>query len=553
MERRVGGKMTYYLRVVLVLLVLLGAGAHGFSTYRCDEPDTPAIKATCLMRGVNLSGHAAIAEATFPDDVRHVALAMVDGSIPKFTRALALKLPKVQDLTVDGMRVEQFYIGPGLEQLFARNNSIRAVEFAAEPHRLRTLRLDHNQLTSVPSFGVWFNELKYLSLDGNRLERVALDAFAGLERLQSLSLARNELITVDPSAALGYGYVVSATPTNQQVLLARLKHLSLAANRLLTLNVTGWEMPSLVSLDLSNNDLYLLLDGTKQFTRFGALEELAYTGNDWNCGWLSEAQEALQATHVKTIDREPTGRCEREQMKSLRGVCCYDQLHERDSSSDPLEQRWELLSELRRRYELVQFAYELVQDADLNRITERAHELRGRLAGPVADDQSTIKGELVRLHGALANETAHLERLEESVERAALDLSQTIDELLERALRPKPTLDAVRQQTFGASLEGMERQIELLKRRIQTFVYEMDERERRLRSLDQLIEKREQQLTAVQKQMRALDERIEKIKPNVDEAYYLIDESFAGYPADDAYSRMKALPSGRFRFQRHRG
>uniref|UniRef100_A0A182QQT9 Leucine rich immune protein (Short) n=1 Tax=Anopheles farauti TaxID=69004 RepID=A0A182QQT9_9DIPT len=525
---------------LLVLVAIVVPAAFGLTSYRCDEPDTPAIKSTCLLKGVHLTSGEAVANASFPNDERYVALTMVDGWIPEFSRLLALKLPTVQELTVRGMGIERFYVGPTLEQLMASNNTIRAVEFAHEPHRLRTLRLEHNQLTGVPQFGRWFNELRYLSLDDNRLERVSLDAFAGLEQLQSLSLARNALIAVD----------------QQPVLLPHLKHLSLAANHLLTVNTTGWEMPSLVSLDLSGNDLYLLLDGTKQFARFGALQELAYTGNDWNCEWLSETQQTLRQRSIKTIDHERAGRCDREQMMTLHGVCCYEHVHnepEEDTTLDALvRKRWEQLNALRGRYELVQFAYELVRDADLTRIADRSHELRTRLAGPVADGEATIGNELGRLRLALANATAHLERMEERIERTVLDLNQTIAELVERAARPKPTLDAVHQQTFRATVEHLERLVDRLKERLQAYVYAMDKRERGLRQLGELIGQREEQLRAAKKELRAIEDDIGEKEARVYQAYGVIEDSLMPYPDPEPYGRLRAppQPSG---YQRQRG
>ncbi|XP_035914128.1 uncharacterized protein LOC118512982 [Anopheles stephensi] len=525
-------------RVLALIAVCALYTQSATATYRCD-PNAPLIAATCTVANVTLLTPAEIANASFPDDVRYVALAIVDGFIPTFTRDLARKFPKVQDLTVDALGIQRLYVGSNWEQLSARNNSIREVEFAAVQHRLRSLRLDDNRLSKVPSFGRWFNELKLLSLDGNRLEQIALDAFAELEYLQSLSLARNGLIIVEPTVRVPNRAV-------RGVQLLKLKHLSLASNRLITVNISDWEMPSLVSLDLSSNDLYMLLDEPSQLRQLGALLNVSYAGNDWNCGWLSEAQLVLRERGIVTLTQDTAGRCEARQMKSLNGVCCYDRAFEQDLKQDPFESKWEQLNELRRRYELVQFAYDQVEDNDLNLITRQAHALRGQLVGPVAHEQDAITSELLRLRHALADESARLERLQHGIERTVHDLGQSIDELHERAVRPKPTLDAVHQQTVSDSIRRIQTHIELLRRRVQRYVYETSDRERRLRRQSEQIKQLEDKLRELKQLEQSLSEQVNYLEPRVHNAHRMVEDMLQSN-SDEEFDRIRTYDRRHYR------
>uniref|UniRef100_A0A182SQ41 Uncharacterized protein n=1 Tax=Anopheles maculatus TaxID=74869 RepID=A0A182SQ41_9DIPT len=367
----------------------------------------------------------------------------------------------------------------------------------------------------------------------------ALDAFAELEYLQSLSLARNGLIIVEPSVR------VPNRPV-QGVQLLKLKHLSLASNRMITVNISGWDMPSLVSLDLSSNDLYMLLDEPSQFRRFGALLNVSYADNDWHCGWLSEAQLVMRERSIVTLSQDSAGRCEREHMKSLNGVCCYDRAFEQELKQDPFEHKWEKLNELRRRYELVQFAYDQVEDNDLNLITKHAHELRGKMTGPVAHQQDVIKSELLRLRHALADESAHLERLENSIERTVHDLGQSIDELHERATRPKPTLDAVHQQTVGDSIKRIRGHIELLRRRVQNYVFETSDRERRLRRYSEQIMQLEDRLRELKHLQQSLSEQVDHVESRVHNAYRIVKESLPPDSEED-FDRIRLYDRGYYR------
>uniref|UniRef100_A0A182MV20 Leucine-rich immune protein (Short) n=1 Tax=Anopheles culicifacies TaxID=139723 RepID=A0A182MV20_9DIPT len=528
---------------VLVLIMLVSTftavSPQSLTSYRCDS-NKQSIVATCLVRNVSLVSAEEIANASFPNDMEHLALTMVDGFVPEFTRALALKFPKVQDLTVDAMGIRKLYVWTKAEHLSARNNSIREVEFATEYHRLRSLRLDDNQLSKVPSFGRWFNELKLLSLDGNRLEQISLDSFAELEHLQSLSLARNGLITVEATAR------VPNRPPVQNVQLLKLKHLSLRSNHLLTVNISRWEMPSLVSLDVSNNDLYMLLDEPHQLRQFGALLNISYAGNDWNCGWLSDAQLVLRGQGITTPSQDLAERCERERMKVLQGICCYDHGFDQELARDPFESRWEQLNELRRRYELVQFAYDQVQDNDLNLITERAHQLRSKQIGPLEQDQDVIKSKLVRLRHALADENTHLERLQDRIERTVLDLEQTIDELDERANRPKPTLDTVHQQTISADIERIRERIVSLRHRIQDYLYKTSARERRIHRYNEQIEDLVDQLRKVGEMQQTYAERANALASRIYEVSQILEESLT--PAsDEEFNRIRAHRNGDYR------
>uniref|UniRef100_A0A8W7NYP8 Membrane glycoprotein lig-1 n=1 Tax=Anopheles atroparvus TaxID=41427 RepID=A0A8W7NYP8_ANOAO len=506
-------------RTVLLLLPLLG----GAVCYSCEDPNLREVEGTCVLRGVTLLSAEEIANVTLPSDVTSGSLKLVHGNVTNFSFALARKLANVKDLTVDGMGIRELLVWPTWEHLSAQNNSIATIAAAgadlfggladAEQCQLRTLHLQHNALTSVPSFGRRFRQLKVLALDDNLLEIVSLERFVHLEQLQTLSLARNRVIQVTAGE--------SRNPVGVQLL--KLKHLSLAGNRLMELQVSGWEMESLQSLDLSGNGMYQM--DVPNLGQFPALKELRYAGNDWNCEWLSAAQRYLQEKAIPVTDRELDGRCEQENLTSLQGMCCYEPAA-KDFSQDLFGERWEQLNGLQRRYDLLKFDHDKIEAADINAITERAHGLRGNLTGAVVTGQDALESGLFRLRASVTDEMARMERLEASIDRAFIDVQQSIEELYQRATRPAPTLDAILQESLADSIGQIEKNIKHLRRRILENVSEFNLYENKIRKQEDRIVSFEKSLAQQRKQDEDLKEQVEFIESSVNAVVKFLDSKY---------------------------
>lgn len=505
-------------RISLLLLGLLAGSAVGVN-YTCEEPDIREVKGTCVIEGVTLLSPGDISNASFPEDIASGPLKLIEGNVTNFSLALARKLSAVTDVTVDGMGIRELVVWPTWKHLSAQNNSITTVSFAGvdlfggltdvDHCHLLTLHLQNNALRSVPSFGRRLKQLKVLLLDDNLLESVSMNSFAHLGELQTLSIARNRLIQVTTGA--------ESLP---RVQLVKLKHLSLASNRLLELHVTGWEMESLETLDLSGNDLYEM--DVPNLGRFRALKEVRYAGNDWNCEWLSAMQLQLLENGISVTDAEQTGRCEREKLMTIRGVCCYEPAA-KDFSLDLFGDRWEQLYELQRRYDLVKFSYDKAEAADMNAIVERTHSFRGNLSEP-ASGQEALEAGVRRLRSALEVETARMEDLTARIDRSMTEVRQLIEDIYQRATQPKPTLNAVVQESLTDSIARIEKNIVPLHNSIREYVSEIIAYDRKIMKLDEQIASIDKSLLEQASEYRQLSERVKHIERDVTVAKNLVDE-----------------------------
>lgn len=505
-------------RILLPLLGLLVGSAVGVS-YNCEQPDVKEVKGTCVLEGVTLLSPGDISNASFPDDIANGPVKLIKGNVTNFSPSLARKLSAVTDVTVDGMGIRELVVWPTWKHLSAQNNSITTVTFAGadllggltdvDHCQLLTLHLQNNALKRVPSFGRRLKHLKVLLLDDNLLESVSMNSFANLGQLQTLSIARNRLIQVTTGAE-----------SLSSVQLVKLMHLSLASNRLLELHVTGWQMESLETLDLSGNDLYQM--DVPNLGHFRALKEVRYAGNDWNCEWLSAMQLHLVENKISVTDAEASGRCEREKLMTLRGMCCYEPAS-KDFSLDLFGDRWEQLYELQRRYDLVKFGYDKAEAADMNSIVERTHSFRANLSEP-ASGQEAIEAGLRRLRSALDIETARMEDLTTRIDRSVTEVRQLIEDIYQRATQPKPTFNAVVQESLTDSIARIERNIVPLHNSIREYVSEIIAYDRKILQLDKQIASIDKSLLEQASDYRQLSERVKHIERDVAVAYNLVEE-----------------------------
>jgi leucine-rich repeat protein SHOC2 len=141
--------------------------------------------------------------------------------------------------------------------------------------KLRTLDLSRNKLQSISRLGVLGECMKSLNLDQNNLHAGSVDDIKLLQKLQNLSLARNQIGSFSPNLT---NVPMSIEPL--PVLPASLKQLNLSANGLLqvprsvyavTINLTKLE-----KLDLSQNQLCAI---PIEFKNLKNLQELNLDNN----------------------------------------------------------------------------------------------------------------------------------------------------------------------------------------------------------------------------------------------------------------------------------
>uniref|UniRef100_A0A2M4BKD1 Putative membrane glycoprotein lig-1 n=1 Tax=Anopheles marajoara TaxID=58244 RepID=A0A2M4BKD1_9DIPT len=502
-------------RDVHMWLLILIVGSASALHYEClpskvlEGKETPS----CLLNGVTLPTVEDLQNVTFSSN--HAAVTMENGQIPHFSAELAKKLPRVEDLSLVGMGVRKLLIWRSLKHLSAYNNSLETLEFDDGPggklgseYELTSLVLNGGLLKAVPPLGSRFSRLKLLSLDNNLLEQVKLEDFVGLTQLQSLSLASNRLIKVE----------FGASPDHAGFSLLKLLHLSLAGNQLLTLNMTGWELGSLASLDLSGNNLYLLAGGLDSL---GALKELRYAQNDWNCEWLSKVQLHIASEAISIVDREPEGRCAESSMKELQGICCYEHA-ELDYSTDVFGTRWEQLAGLQRQYELLQYTHDMQVVKESEAIVDEDRVFRSRLdrANQVQDG---LEQSLKRLQSSVAGEVERMERLSLGITRSMSELRRSLNDLYQLSIQPEPSLDAIRQQTAAGSVKRIKAAIEKLRRGIREYAGSTEMRESNIRRLSERLAEVNGKMLQFELEHKQAQEHVADLEATVKMAYNLID------------------------------
>ncbi|XP_058065365.1 uncharacterized protein LOC131215012 isoform X2 [Anopheles bellator] len=491
--------------VALVLALATVQAVH----YGCEPATTKADRA-CVLKDVQLLTDESVRNASF--DADQPVLSMEGGQIPHFSLELARKLPTVQDLTLSAMAIRNVTIWSGLRHVTVNGSGLEAVDF--EPggvdHQLSSLVLTHNRLQAVPRFDGKFQRLRVLSLDGNLLQRVLLSDFANLTELHSLSLAANQLLSVE----------LGDVPGGNGALLLKLRHLSLAGNRLVTLKFTGWHLDSLTTLDLSGNNLYLL-EGELQDLG-AALKRISYAGNEWSCDWLSKAQLYFEEQQRVTVsDRDEPARCERLSMRNLQSVCCFEPA-EHDFSTDVFGAHWDELSGLQRRFDLLQYAFETETNTGKDRISDWQHQLREPFERATAV-QAELESSLVHLKAAVKEEADRLGRLADTVKRSLADLQQSAEDLHRRHTRPTPSIDAIHQRSFGISIDLARTLVDRLRKAIRVYAGRTDQHESRLRSLGERAAQLRTLVTQLDTSNRALEQRIAPMEKIVDTAYRFVN------------------------------
>ncbi|XP_027011644.2 leucine-rich repeats and immunoglobulin-like domains protein 1 isoform X1 [Tachysurus fulvidraco] len=133
---------------------------------------------------------------------------------------------------------------------------------------LKEVRLDHNELTSIPEFGSAPPAIVTLHLHHNKISGVQGSRLRNLTHLETLDLSNNDIIDVREHCfprglrvrdlSLSSNKIVHLEFGAFRNLNDTLQVLRLSRNRLTQLPVKGLELPRLTQLDLSRNRLRLI-------------------------------------------------------------------------------------------------------------------------------------------------------------------------------------------------------------------------------------------------------------------------------------------------------
>uniref|UniRef100_A0A182PQG9 Leucine-rich immune protein (Short) n=1 Tax=Anopheles epiroticus TaxID=199890 RepID=A0A182PQG9_9DIPT len=299
-------------RCVLVLLLafLTSYGVMG-ATLICTKPKGP----TCIIK--SLPSDSDSTSLQFPDLSKRTVLRIAEGKLSNLTEQLAAKLP-VRELWLQGLELKSAFVAANFEKLYLRNNKLETLLTQSDPSSvsstaLKVLDVSNNMLKNCTQLAP-FHQLEELYLDENQLTELRMELFVKMTQLRILSAARNGIVQIVP-------------PTSG-LEMHELTTLSLAHNRLATLQMTSWELPSLQTLLLNNNSL-TEVEGLDGFERFYELQKLELAGNRWSCGWLQHALEKVRVAAAHSSPDSDGVRLDRSvddsagcSIDKVHGICC---------------------------------------------------------------------------------------------------------------------------------------------------------------------------------------------------------------------------------------
>lgn len=172
-----------------------------------------------------------------------ISLYLVDCNIKQLDRDVFSNLPKLDALHLGKNALKEFgfILNTNVSQLNLDDNNLTALdeelfkELAGR--RLRSLNLNDNGFSDVPTALRHLHELGSLSLSGNHISKLNWSALNGMRKLRSLSLDHNELITIEGHPELPELWSLDLMGNLLESLQGTLKtlhvgNLNLAANRI---------------------------------------------------------------------------------------------------------------------------------------------------------------------------------------------------------------------------------------------------------------------------------------------------------------------------------
>uniref|UniRef100_A0A182SQW7 Leucine-rich immune protein (Short) n=1 Tax=Anopheles maculatus TaxID=74869 RepID=A0A182SQW7_9DIPT len=304
--------MSHSVQILLIALVLSSvygtASITGSKSVACTRPKGTVCEIKKLPSSDSTSDETAM---EFPDLSKRTVLKVLQGTLSHLTESIAQKLT-VRVLWMEELGLKSVFVNPSFEELHLRANLLTTLESkgsdsSTNSYNLKVLDVCKNMLKNAAQLEP-FVRLEELYLDDNQFEQLNMELFVRMPNLRVLSAAGNGLVRIVPPIGM--------------LVLNDLVTLSLGRNRLSSIEMENWQLPSLKTLLLSNNSLEELA-GMDGFEQFYDLEKLELAGNRWSCGWL---QHALANVSVRKPQNDAEGvtldadtNCS---IEKVHGICC---------------------------------------------------------------------------------------------------------------------------------------------------------------------------------------------------------------------------------------
>ncbi|XP_076839631.1 uncharacterized protein LOC143484664 [Brachyhypopomus gauderio] len=168
---------------------------------------------------------------------------------------------------------EELKFCTSVEALDFSDNQLRnvATQTFRSMNKLRTLNLSHNKLISVPVAIRNLSTLEILDLSYNLISHLTCSDFLHLDKLLTLHIYRNDLKLIDNCVFLELKSLKSLIISSNKLLrikgyfrsgLSNLQYLQLASNKLSTIHKGDFEfLPNLTRLDLDDNQIQTIQIG----------------------------------------------------------------------------------------------------------------------------------------------------------------------------------------------------------------------------------------------------------------------------------------------------
>ncbi|KAL6091854.1 hypothetical protein STEG23_032204 [Scotinomys teguina] len=170
------------------------------------------------------------------------------------------------------------------------HNKLSSIQtsFLSHLQHLREVKLNNNELETIPNLGPVSANIRQLSLAGNSIDDIVpehLEAFRSLEHLDLSNNNISELRAAFPPLQLKYLYinsnrVMSMEPGYFDNLASTLLVLKLNRNRISAVPPKMFKLPQLQHLDLKNNEIsWTIEDMNGAFSGLDKLRQLILQGN----------------------------------------------------------------------------------------------------------------------------------------------------------------------------------------------------------------------------------------------------------------------------------
>lgn len=172
--------------------------------------------------------------------------------------------------------------------------------------RLKSLKLNYNQLRNIPDTKYFPLSLQSLQLYGNKINNIKAQAFHSMKNLNTLALAQGQLTTIEDDAFDGLGNLTNLDLSQGQILssitndtfsgLTSLTSLSLDINKISIVEPGAFhQLKNIKEIGLTGNNLQTLDPGVLDTRFIPHLSTVYIYDNPWFCDcnlrWLREKMD----------------------------------------------------------------------------------------------------------------------------------------------------------------------------------------------------------------------------------------------------------------------